>query len=188
MGIRLKIKEQWVSVMALYTPWRMDYITGAINNKELGCFMCRAVNSDDELVVYRGKYCIVLMNKYPYNRGHLLIAPKRHVPGIVDLTDDELMECATLIKASTCALSELLKPMDFNIGVNVGRIAGAGYEEHVHFHIVPRWSGDVNSIPVKYTLDAVINDIKGLIPELSKLIRRCMSNDDNGPEVHTNKS
>ncbi|WP_066793500.1 HIT domain-containing protein [Caldivirga sp. MU80] len=173
--------------MALYTPWRMSYITGAINNRELGCFMCRAVNSDEELVVYRGRYCIALMNKYPYNRGHMLIAPKRHVPGLIDLTDEELMECAVLIKASVCALAELLRPMDFNIGVNIGRVAGAGYEEHVHFHIVPRWSGDTSNIPVDYSLDKVIGDIKGLMPELSRLIARCMGDDSHGPEVHTNE-
>lgn len=170
--------------MALYSPWRMDYITKASDEKRAGCFMCRAVWSDEELVVYRGRFCIVLMNKYPYNRGHVLIAPKRHVPSLTDLTDDELRECAALLKASTCALSRVLNPVDFNIGVNVGRVAGAGYEEHVHFHIVPRWIGDTRSMPIKYTPEDVLNDIKALIPRLRAQIEGCLS-DTGNPEVHT---
>lgn len=165
----------------------MNYITGAISGGEPGCFMCRAVYSDEELVVYRGRHCIVLMNRYPYNRGHLLIAPKRHVPSLTDLTDDELLECAALIKASTCALTELLRPVDFNIGVNIGRVAGAGYEDHVHFHVVPRWSGDTSNIPVNYSMEQVLNDIKSLMPKLGELIIRCMGNDSHSAKVHTDK-
>lgn len=170
--------------MALYTPWRMEYISSVSRNRE-GCFMCEAAAGRGEFVVYRGEYCVVLMNKYPYNRGHLLIAPRRHVPSLRMLTRDELYECAALLKASTCALSRLLKPDDFNIGVNVGRVAGAGYEEHVHFHIVPRWIGDVGNIPTSYSMEDVLRDLRELAEGLSKLIVVCLNEAGYSPKVHT---
>jgi len=84
---------------------------------------------------------MVVMNKFPYSKGHVMIAPRRHVSSIKELSDDEIEECSILLKASVDALRELLNPQDFNIGVNIGRVAGAGLEEHVHIHVVPRWVG-----------------------------------------------
>ncbi|MFB6470670.1 MAG: HIT domain-containing protein [Vulcanisaeta sp. AZ3] len=123
----------------VFSPWRWSYIRST-NNKSGECALCAYLHSDDELVVYRGRYCFVVMNKYPYNVGHVMIVPNRHVPSITDLNSDELHECSTLLIITVKALTEALgiDYGDFNIGINIGRVAGAGIEEHVHIHIVPK--------------------------------------------------
>jgi len=99
-------------------------------------------------VVHRGQSCFVILNRYPYNNGHLMIAPYRHVRRITDLGDDELLEMIKLLKLSIAALESEYKPDGFNVGLNIGKAAGAGLEEHIHLHIVPRWVGDTNFMPV----------------------------------------
>ncbi|HDI31296.1 MAG TPA: HIT domain-containing protein [Thermofilum sp.] len=135
----------------LWAPWRMKYIEYASIEKPKGCFICDAAKSEDldeRLVLYKGDKTIVLMNLYPYNTGHLLIAPLRHVPDIEDLDDEELLALFKAVKSSLRSLKRALKPHGFNIGINLGRVAGAGLEEHVHIHIVPRWEGDTNFMPI----------------------------------------
>ncbi len=102
--------------------------------------MCAYLHNSDELVVYRGRQCFIVMNKYPYNIGHVMIVPNRHVPSIADLSKDELSECSALLMAIIKALAKVLGIGygDFDIGINIGRVAGAGIEEHVHIHIVPK--------------------------------------------------
>ena len=133
----------------LWAPWRMRYIEKA--EIEEGCIFCdkpEAKNDRDNLLLYRGKLSFIIMNKYPYNNGHLMIVPYRHLSELNDLSEDENTEINTLIKMSYNALKKTLRPQGFNIGANLGRIAGAGIEEHIHYHIVPRWSGDTNFMPV----------------------------------------
>ncbi len=140
----------WYEV--LWAPWRMTYIA-SFSNKERreGCFLCEAPRSPDlksSLVVFRGQHSFVILNRYPYNTGHVMIAPYRHVPSLEDLTDDEMREISLLIKAVLQALRSVYRPEGFNVGVNIGDVAGAGVPGHVHVHVVPRWKGDSNYITV----------------------------------------
>ena len=135
----------------MWAPWRMRYVKYEALKRERGCFLCKALTSEkpeERLVVYRGEDGLVVMNLYPYNTGHLLVAPIRHVPSLEDLSDEEIESLFKLVKRSLSLLRRALKPDGFNVGVNIGRVAGAGLEDHVHVHIVPRWSGDTNFMPV----------------------------------------
>ncbi len=134
----------------LWAPWRMKYILEA-QGGDRACFICDAYNSEDlekNLVLFKGDHTIVLMNKYPYNTGHLLVAPRRHVASYSDLSREELCSLNIVVKNALKLLEEVLHPDGFNIGVNLGRVAGAGLEDHLHVHIVPRWNGDTNFMPV----------------------------------------
>jgi len=132
----------------LWAPWRMDYILG---KKKDACIFCgRPSKKGDEanLILYRSVYAFVMMNKFPYNNGHLMVIPKRHCPDLEPLDDQEIKDLLFLLKASTRVLKKTLHPEGFNIGMNIGKIGGAGVDDHVHFHIVPRWTGDTNFMPV----------------------------------------
>ena len=132
----------------LWAPWRLEYIKSA--DEELGCLFCAAVEGDDEerLVVHRGERAIALLNKFPYASGHFMVAPKRHVGEFGDLEDDEVLELHRLASSGIGALSQVYQPQAYNLGWNLGRVAGAGVVDHVHLHVVPRWAGDTNFMPV----------------------------------------
>ncbi len=133
---------------ALWAPWRMEYIRGSRTN---GCFLCAALAADadrDNLLLHRGPTCAVVMNRYPYNNGHLMILPRRHVAELSDLTRDERLDLMDLADRCVRILRETMRPEGFNLGYNLGRVAGAGLESHLHLHVVPRWNGDVNFMPV----------------------------------------
>ncbi len=132
----------------LWAPWRIEYIR---SEKEEGCFLCRmfAESTDREnLILFRGTTCAVLMNRFPYNSGHLMVAPARHIAGLEDRTPEEILEMETLTARAIAVLREVMDPQGFNIGTNLGLAAGAGLEDHLHQHIVPRWVGDTNFMPV----------------------------------------
>ncbi|MCC7300737.1 MAG: HIT domain-containing protein [Verrucomicrobia bacterium] len=132
----------------LWAPWRIDYIRG---EKAGECFLCRIfVEKDDRenLLLYRGKTCAVLMNRYPYNSGHLMISPYRHVAEPGQLTPEENTEMSALTARAVEVLRKVMNPQGFNIGINLGEAAGAGLKDHLHQHIVPRWVGDTNFMPV----------------------------------------
>jgi len=139
----------------LWSPWRSQYI-GTFNNENKSkvdvCFFCKAIESNkvssDNLVVYVGDKAFVIMNKFPYNNGHLLIAPKRHTGEITELSDDEMFEIIKLQQISVRVLSEIYNPHGFNLGANLGRAAGAGVPGHLHYHVLPRWNGDTNFMPI----------------------------------------
>jgi ATP adenylyltransferase len=135
-------------VKQLWAPWRLEYIKSA--DEETGCVFCLAAEGDDEerLVVSRGRHGIALLNKYPYSSGHFMVAPIRHVGEYGDLTDDEALELHRLASAGMAALAQLYAPQGYNVGWNLGRSAGAGVVDHVHMHVVPRWGGDTNFMPV----------------------------------------
>ena len=128
----------------LWSPWRLDYVIGA---KEAGCIFCKAAAGETphgELVVFRGALAYVILNLYPYNNGHLMIVPHRHESSLAALTREEMNEVGLLTQRAELALREAYKLQGINVGVNLGAAAGAGIEEHVHVHLVPRWNGDTN--------------------------------------------
>lgn len=136
----------------LWTPHRLAYVTGERPSREAGdgCPFCAAPERDDVdgLIVHRGEHCYVVMNLFPYNPGHVLVCPYRHVSLYVDLTDEETSEFTALTKAAISALQASSGPQGFNIGMNQGEVAGAGVAAHLHQHVVPRWGGDMNFLPV----------------------------------------
>jgi ATP adenylyltransferase len=135
-------------VERLWAPWRLEYISSA--DDQPGCVFCAAVEGDDEerLVVHRGARTIVLLNKFPYASGHLMVAPQRHVGDLGELEDEEVLEVHRLASSGIGVLAETYEPQGYNLGWNLGRVAGAGVVDHVHLHVVPRWSGDTNFMPV----------------------------------------
>ncbi len=142
----------------LWAPWRLEYVQNA--DKQDGCVFCSAGSSDDDegqLVVHRGERAFVLLNKFPYSSGHLLIAPYRHGLNFPDLDDAEVLEIHRLGAQGLEALAATYAPEGHNLGWNIGRIAGAGIPDHGHLHVVPRWGGDTNFMPV-------LGDVK-VIPE-----------------------
>ncbi len=138
----------------LWAPWRMTYIQDAVGNEnDNACIFCaksQAETSEDQknLVIYRGSYCFIMMNLYPYNTGHLLIAPYQHTGTLTQIPAETAQELFALTQKSEAALTEALHPHGFNLGMNLGKIAGAGFPNHAHMHIVPRWEGDTNFMPV----------------------------------------
>jgi ATP adenylyltransferase len=133
----------------LWAPWRLEYIQQADEQK--GCVFCLTATADDDaasLVVRRGELAFVLLNKFPYSSGHLMVAPVRHVGEFGDLTDEEVLELHRLAARGMAALAEVYAPQGYNLGWNLGRVAGAGVVDHVHLHVVPRWAGDTNFMPV----------------------------------------
>ena len=133
---------------SLWAPWRIEYIKKI---HERGCIFCqKSVENNDtsNLILFRGQKNFIIMNSYPYNPGHLMVAPYQHVASLYGLTDEELGEHYRMVTQSTRILTQIIKPDGFNIGMNLGRIAGAGIEKHIHSHVVPRWAGDTNFLPV----------------------------------------
>ena len=134
----------------LWAPWRIEYIENCHQNTG-GCIFCEkpAENNDKEnLILHRASDTFIIMNRYPYNNGHLMIVPFRHTFELKSLSENERMEMFQLLELSQRVLTDVMKPQGFNIGMNLGQIAGAGIADHLHFHIVPRWGGDTNFMPV----------------------------------------
>lgn len=132
----------------IWAPWRIEYILG---EKEGGCFLCKMFaeeNDRDNLLLKRGKTCAVVMNRYPYTSGHLMVTPYRHLEHLADLTAEERLEMMDLTIEAVGILKAELKPDGLNLGYNLGAAAGAGLKDHIHQHIVPRWTGDTNFMPV----------------------------------------
>ena len=170
----------------LWAPWRIKYIQAldsdmisADNDKSAAqpgasgeCFICSNLKKPDQddrnFVLWRSGHCIVILNRFPYNNGHLLIAPCRHIPDLQQASDEELLELNKLIRESQKALSAAVKPDGYNVGMNLGRCAGAGLPEHLHIHVVPRWDGDTNFMPVCSDTKVISQSLA----ELLKLLRQ----------------
>ena len=157
----------------LFSPWRSKYIeTFSRPESDKGeCVLCKAYQDkrdDEHFIVTRGKACFVIMNLFPYNSGHLMIVPYRHIPDFLDLSDEESREIMRLLKQMTKALQVVSHPDGFNIGSNIGRTAGAGIDHHIHFHIVPRWNGDTNFMPVLADTKMISEDMKDTLLKLRK--------------------
>ncbi len=132
----------------IWAPWRIEYIQ---MEKPKGCILCEKPKQNNDAlnyILYRGNKNFVIMNSYPYNPGHLMIAPYRHIGNLEELTDEELHEHFEIVSRSIRLLKQVFNPGGFNIGINIGKIAGAGIVDHFHTHIVPRWPGDTNFMPV----------------------------------------
>lgn len=132
----------------LWAPWRMTYIAG---DREQGCLLCSKLKGRDDrgnLILCRSSHSFVILNRFPYTSGHLMVAPNRHVASLDELNEGEMVALMALLKQSIIILKRALKPDGFNVGMNIGSVAGAGIEDHIHFHIVPRWNGDTNFMPV----------------------------------------
>jgi ATP adenylyltransferase len=160
----------------LWAPWRLDYIIGEKANEpckcaellpdaDPECFMCQAAASDDDsprYIVQRGEHTLTILNRYPYNNGHLLIAPKRHLARLDQLDDATQVEISQTMTRMVALLENVLKPQGFNIGLNLGRSAGAGVPGHLHWHIVPRWIGDTNFMPTVAGVHCIPQSLEAL--------------------------
>lgn len=164
----------------IWAPWRLGYIQAAKEKKaapagqnelellpgaDADCFLCQAaVDRDDRgrYVVQRGNHSIVILNRYPYNNGHLLVAPKEHLAGLDDVPEEQQVEMLQRIGRMVGLLEKTLKPHGFNVGLNLGRAAGAGLPGHLHWHVVPRWDGDTNFMPVLAAVDVIPQSLDAL--------------------------
>ncbi|MDH5364033.1 MAG: HIT domain-containing protein [Dehalococcoidia bacterium] len=155
----------------LWAPWRIQYIT---RPKESGCILCqKSKENKDEtnFILHRSQNNFIILNAFPYNPGHLMIAPYRHIANLQDLSDDEVTDHFNLVKKSLALLKEILNPDGFNIGLNIGKVAGAGIEEHLHTHIVPRWQGDVNFMPVLSNTRVISEELAATYKKLRVAIK-----------------
>jgi ATP adenylyltransferase len=151
----------------LYSPWRSKYIESFKVHSETpehdGCIFCSALKNDndkDRLLIYRGAFSFVIMNLYPYNSGHMMVVPNRHTSEFDSLSREELAECMSLLQMSQRALKELSHPHGYNIGMNLGKAGGAGIDDHLHWHILPRWNGDTNFMPTIADVKMVSEDME----------------------------
>lgn len=153
----------------LWAPWRMQYISKADDPTNAGeCIFCAfpAENNDEErLILLRGDRAFIILNAYPYSNGHLMVTPFHHTSDLNDLDDAEMLEMMALTRQGVNLLKKAFRPDGFNIGMNMGRVAGAGIADHVHIHIVPRWSGDTNFMPV-------LADVRVIPESLAAVYRR----------------
>ncbi len=161
----------------IYAPWRYSYIKSTVEKEAAECIFCEAPRrSDDEaLILLRGRHSYVIMNLYPYNTGHVMVVPYRHVADYTSLTDEEALEMHRLIQVSLKAIREVMKPHGFNIGINLGRTAGAGIDKHIHIHIVPRWNGDTNFMPVIAGVKVISQDVRETYRMLKPVFQRLAS-------------
>ncbi len=169
----------------LWAPWRMNYILGLDSEKttktktdsgtsnESECFICHNLanpqDDDKNLVLWRTEHSIVILNRYPYNNGHLLIAPIKHIAGLDQSNDEELLDMMKLIRESKKVLSLAIKPHGFNVGMNFSRCAGAGLPGHMHIHVVPRWNGDTNFMSVCGDTKVISQSLAELLELLKKV-------------------
>ncbi len=132
----------------LWAPWRIEYILGEKESKCIFCEKPKQEKDEDNYILLRGKRCLVMLNAYPYNNGHLMIAPYRHIDSVEDLEGDEARDMMEILSRMITLLKKVLRPGGFNVGMNLGSVAGAGIVGHLHLHVVPRWKGDTNFMPL----------------------------------------
>jgi ATP adenylyltransferase len=160
----------------MWSPWRSQYIqsfSSAPKRKRKESLFRAALRSHDDrknLVLWRGKHCFLMLNRYPYNSGHVMIVPNRQTADLQDLTRAELMEIMQAARRAIKALDTLMHPQGYNFGANIGRTAGAGIDDHIHFHIVPRWNGDTNFMPVLSDTKVISEDMDVTWDKLRKLM------------------
>ena len=159
------IREIVLSRETLWAPWRLNYILAAKDNPDGGCFICRGLADQadrENLVVWRGPQSVVLLNRFPYNNGHLLVAPAAHKATLTELTEAEMMDLMQAQCRMMDVLDGVLHPHGYNVGLNLGRVAGAGLPGHLHWHIVPRWDGDTNFMPVVSETRVIVQSLESL--------------------------
>ena len=156
----------------LWAPWRLEYIRG---EKPAGCIFCDAAAGADEaesLVVARSPRAFVILNLFPYNSGHVMIVPSRHLARLADLDDAELLDLTRLVDRTLRVLEHVLRPEGYNVGLNLGRAAGAGVEDHLHVHVVPRWNGDTNFMTVACNARVLPEDLQQTALRLRPIFER----------------
>jgi ATP adenylyltransferase len=154
----------------LFTPWRMEYIR---SSKKDGCIFCDMLESPSDrqaLVLHRSRHAFLVLNRYPYNNGHFMSVPYRHVDTFEDLTPEETADVMALVTLGMKTLRRAYNPEGFNIGANVGKVAGAGVKDHVHMHVVPRWNGDTNFMPLFAETRVIPQTLEGAYDELKKAL------------------
>ncbi len=156
----------------LWAPWREKFIWC---EKEPGCFLCRTAQKKkdkENLILWRGEKCFVILNRYPYNNGHLMVAPYRHVGKFENLKEEELFELLKISQLCVRVIKSGLKPHGLNLGMNLGKVSGAGLADHLHLHIVPRWRGDTNFMPVLAETKIVSIGLKQTYVKLKKELKK----------------
>jgi ATP adenylyltransferase len=161
----------------LFSPWRSKYIESFSQTEEEqgGCVFCRAAagdNDDAHFIVERGKSCFVIMNLFPYNSGHVMVVPYRHTGEFTDLDDGEMLEVSQYLRRLVASMRTVSHPDGFNIGSNLGRSAGAGIDQHVHFHLVPRWAGDTNFMPILADTKMISEDMLDTLRKLRAALKK----------------
>ena len=157
----------------LWAPWRKIYIQ---NKKVTGCVFCRALKASPKkdpknLILLRSSHNFIIMNRYPYINGHLMVIPNRHVDSLEKLGDQERLDFLRLLDRGIVALKRAMKPQGFNIGLNLGRVGGAGVRKHIHLHLVPRWGGDTNFMPLLAETRVFSNTLRSAYKELAKALK-----------------
>jgi ATP adenylyltransferase len=159
----------------LWAPWRLPYVSTAKSpSPDDPCFICQGLAEQDDrtnLLALRTAHSVVLLNRYPYNNGHLLIAPRAHKANLADFSSEELLETMETIRRMVAALNKLMHPDGFNIGLNLGRAAGAGLLGHLHWHVVPRWDGDTNFMPITGDTKVIVQSLEALYDLLVQNLR-----------------
>ena len=169
----------------LWAPWRMTYIMGEDeHSKSPKCIFC--VDADQtgpdksRLILYLGRMSLVMMNRYPYNNGHLLAAPRRHVPDLSSLNVEEMTDLMLTVRSAVEIMNKAVNPDGFNVGLNLGRVAGAGIEAHLHFHIVPRWNGDTNFMTVFADVRVIPEHLEASFDRLAPYFQTLEKRNENG--------
>ena len=158
----------------LWAPWRMEYVKAPKEDENIFNDKVNSKNDRDNLILYRGDFSFVIMNLYPYNNGHILILPYKKISNMEDLNDNELLEIMKLAQEAMLIFKRKMNAEGFNFGLNMGRAAGAGIKEHLHYHLVPRWSGDNNFMPTigntKVIVQGLLETYDLIFPEFKKII------------------
>jgi ATP adenylyltransferase len=160
----------------IWAPWRAQYIleAAARSSAEDSCFFCEGLAGHDDrgnLVAWRGEHSVVVLNRFPYNNGHLLVAPRAHRGTMEELTGRELLEPIETIRRMIRVLDRMLRPQGYNVGLNLGKAAGAGLPGHLHWHVVPRWDGDTNFMPVLGQTKVIVESLMEFYDRFSEEVR-----------------
>lgn len=164
----------------LWAPWRMKYIDGIDTGEEVGCIFCDLPDTDadaERFILHRGKNCFIMMNLFPYNNGHLMIIPYLHTASLDDLSADTRLELMDLTALVVRVMKGIMRPDGCNIGMNLGRSAGAGIADHLHLHVVPRWNGDTNFMPVVGGTKVISESLEDTYAKLARGIAEALAAD-----------
>ncbi len=164
----------------LWRPWRLGYVSNIERTRDEECIFCSKPSEEDELtalILHRGEAAYIIMNLFPYNTGHVMVAPYRHVGAIEELTPSESSEIIELTTLAVRAIKQEMKPQGFNLGMNLGKAAGAGFADHLHMHVVPRWQGDTNFMPVVGQSKVMPETVEDSYRRLSRTIAALLEDD-----------
>lgn len=156
----------------IWAPWRKEYI---VNKKTKDCIFCskpRSRQDKKNFIIKRTKFSFSMLNIFPYNNGHVMIAPFKHTKDLRDLNNEEMLDLISLLKDTCILLDKVLEPKAYNIGINIGKLSGAGFSEHLHIHIVPRWEGDTNFMPVIFDTKVISESLSSLYQRLRDVNQR----------------